>query len=143
MNALPKIIPFPLEQAMPKTFQPPTMEDCLAHAATVGLPEREATKFYHYNMARDWMLGKNRIRRWKSAMAIWKMNWGGTVVGITRQNNPSRADCIAFAKSQNDTQGFVLSWYSGRSATNFINPHNLGWRELFIQDFNRWREAHK
>lgn len=140
MSALPNVVH--LSFPVPKAFTPPSMEECVAHAATIGLPEREAIKFYYYNSARDWMLGKNRIKRWKSAMQIWRMNHTGSVQGITRTNTPSRADVIAFAKSRGDTAGFVIGFYERRLATNFANPEGLTWRELFSKEFARWKESH-
>lgn len=133
------IIPLDTNPPEPKRFIEPSLSECVSHALSIGLPEKEATKFWHYNNARSWMLGKSKIRRWKSAMAIWRMNYGGTVQGITRTNTPSRADVIAFAKSSGDTTGFVIGFYERRLATNFANPEGLTWRELFSKEFNNWR----
>lgn len=127
----------PLDMPEPRRFVPPNLDECVSHGATIGLPAREATKFFHYNNARDWMLGKNRIKRWKSAIQIWRMNYSGTVQGVTRSNNPSRSDVLDYAKSIGDKEGYSASWYERRLATNFANPEALGWKELFIKDFTR------
>ena len=57
---------------------------------------------------------------------------------VTRSNNPSRADCIEFAKSCGDTTGFVTSWLV-RRGDDFANPENLSWRDLFKTDFEKWK----
>lgn len=63
--------------AMPKKFDPPTIEEAIYYAAKVGLPEIEAKKFWYHHDARGWMLGRARLpmKSWQSAMVIWKLNW--------------------------------------------------------------------
>jgi len=44
-------------------------------AAKIGLPQREAQKFFNYYESKGWMVGKNRMQIWRSAMANWKLKW--------------------------------------------------------------------
>ena len=44
-------------------------------AAKIGLPQREAQKFFNYYESKGWMVGKNRMQIWRSALAGWKLRW--------------------------------------------------------------------
>lgn len=139
MSALPNVVH--LSFPVPKAFTPPSMEECQLHAAKIGLPDREAQKFWMFYDGKDWFVGKNKMKRWHSAMGLWRLNWGGTVQGITRHNSPSRSEVLDYAKSVGDVTGYSISWYQRRLPSNFINPSNLGWKELFREDFSRWKES--
>lgn len=56
-------------------FAPPSLGDVLARAAEIELPESEAQPFLDYHGARGWMLGKSKMKCWRSALSTWKSNW--------------------------------------------------------------------
>lgn len=58
-----------------KRFVPPTSEELGLQAAKIGLPEREAEKFFNHFDSKGWKVGKTTMQRWKSALANWKLNW--------------------------------------------------------------------
>lgn len=60
---------------MSKRFQPPTPEELELQAAKIGLPPREAQKFFLYYESKGWMVGKHPMKQWKSALAGWKLRW--------------------------------------------------------------------
>lgn len=71
----------------------PTIEEVKLQAAKIGLPDIEAEKFFNYYSDRDWMRGKNKLKRWTGALANWKINWQG--FGGTKpppQSNGGRPD---------------------------------------------------
>jgi len=44
-------------------------------ATKIGLPEREAEKFFNYFESKGWKVGGEKMKRWRSALANWKLNW--------------------------------------------------------------------
>lgn len=63
-------------------FQIPGLIEVQLYATEIGLPEREATKFWFYHDSKGWKIGNKPMKRWKSALQTWKFNWedrGGTI----------------------------------------------------------------
>lgn len=60
---------------MSTAFIEPTLGDVFDEAKAIGLPQIEAEKFYHFHCARGWMMGKVKMKRWKSALQVWRLNW--------------------------------------------------------------------
>lgn len=56
---------------------PPTMEEVKLQAAKIGLPDREAQKFFNYYESIGWRVGRagHRMASFTHAMAGWKLNW--------------------------------------------------------------------
>lgn len=54
---------------------PPTLDEVKRQAAKIGLPLREAEKFFYYWQAVDWKRGKVKIKCFKSLMQTWRLNW--------------------------------------------------------------------
>lgn len=71
--SLANIIPMP--QPEPKGFQPPTLEQAIAFGVEIGLPSRECEKWYFWFDSKNWMVGRNKMARWKSAMQTWRIRW--------------------------------------------------------------------
>jgi len=63
---------------MSERFTPPTLDELRFHAVKLGLPELEADKFFHYYESKGWMVGKTKMKQWRSAMAGWKLRWEET-----------------------------------------------------------------
>ncbi len=53
----------------------PTLEECVAHAAKIGLPLSEGKKFFHHYESVGWMVGRNPMVGFKSAMSGWMLRW--------------------------------------------------------------------
>jgi len=60
---------------MSKKFSPPTPQELELQAAKIGLPQREAQKFFNYYESKGWMVGKSPMKIWRSALANWKLKW--------------------------------------------------------------------
>lgn len=56
-------------------FAPPTLEEVKARAVEIRLPVREAEKFWNHWDAKGWMMGKVKMKKWRSALATWKLRW--------------------------------------------------------------------
>lgn len=52
-------------------FKAPSLEDCIAAFGEKGYSPAEAGKFWNHYDARGWMMGKNRMKQWRSAVATW------------------------------------------------------------------------
>lgn len=76
------------DMARAKRFAPPTPDEVAAYCA-----EREnsvdAQRFVDFYAAKDWMIGKNRMKDWKAAVRTWERKEGakrdaGAGTGIDR-----------------------------------------------------------
>lgn len=56
-------------------FTEPTVEELKLQAAKIGLPEREAEKFFCYYASKGWMVGKTKMKQWRIALTGWKLRW--------------------------------------------------------------------
>lgn len=68
-------------------FAPPTIEECRALFAQAGSTEAEGELFWNFYESKGWMVGKNKMRSWRSAMAGWinrSKNQGGQDGRTTR-----------------------------------------------------------
>lgn len=54
-----------------KRFTPPTIEDVQSYAEEKGYSEFDAEKFWYYYDSKDWMVGRNPMKNWKSAISGW------------------------------------------------------------------------
>lgn len=65
---------------------PPKLEAVKARAATQGLPESEAIRFFGYYESNGWRVGKNPMKSWHGAMVTWRETWRGSNGAVTRTN---------------------------------------------------------
>jgi hypothetical protein len=56
-----------------QSFVTPTLEQVEAKCTEIGLPLIEAQKFINHYESKGWMVGKNRMQSWKSALSGWKL----------------------------------------------------------------------
>ena len=56
-------------------FIPPTVEEVEIQCAQIGLPPIEATKFVNYYESKGWVVGRSKMKLWKSALANWRENY--------------------------------------------------------------------
>ena len=56
-------------------FIPPTVEEVEIQCAQIGLPQIEATKFVNYYESKGWVVGRSKMKLWKSALANWRENY--------------------------------------------------------------------
>lgn len=53
----------------------PTIHECMGKAVSLGMPESEGRKFFHYYQSQGWKVGKNPMINFNSAMAGWLERW--------------------------------------------------------------------
>lgn len=61
----------------------PTLLQCQLLACQLGMPKEEGDKFYYHHDSTDWRIKNQPMKRWRSAMALWKLNW-------QKWNSPSK-----------------------------------------------------
>ena len=52
-------------------FIPPTLEEIIAHCAEMGY-SLNAEKFFNHYTTVGWMVGRNKMKNWKTALAKWE-----------------------------------------------------------------------
>ena len=55
------------------SFQRPTLDEVKAYCQSINSPI-DAEQFYNFYEAKDWMLGKNHIKKWKCCIRTWERN---------------------------------------------------------------------
>lgn len=53
------------------TFQPPTIREAKEYADSIGYKTFNPVKWWHHYESNGWMVGKNKMKRWKSAVWTW------------------------------------------------------------------------
>lgn len=52
-------------------FIPPTQDELITYFAEKGHPKSEADKFFYFYDSKGWMVGKNKMKKWKSSVGSW------------------------------------------------------------------------
>lgn len=52
-------------------FIPPAIEEIKAYCKEKGLHNVNAEEFFYFYSSKDWMVGKNKMKNWKSAVSGW------------------------------------------------------------------------
>ena len=60
-----------LKGAKEKRFAPPTPENVRGYCREMGYTNVDAERFVDFYAAKDWMIGKNRMKDWKAAVRNW------------------------------------------------------------------------
>lgn len=89
----------------PTIFKPPTLEEIKTHFLEQKYinPESESERFFNHYEANGWFVGKNKMRKWRSAAANWNknaINWSKPN-GTNRQNGSSNTVIPAKSKYAN------------------------------------------
>lgn len=56
---------------MTKPFKPPTMAEAKAFATSIGYKTFNVDKWWNFYESKNWMIGKNKMQKWKSAVWTW------------------------------------------------------------------------
>ena len=56
-------------------FRPPTLEEVKSYLLEKGI-EIDAERFVAYYESNGWMVGRNKMKNWKSAIVTWQKNEG-------------------------------------------------------------------
>lgn len=52
-------------------FVPPTVEEVIAYLNEKGIGNVDAERFVSFYESKGWMIGKNKMKSWKAAVATW------------------------------------------------------------------------
>lgn len=55
-----------------RSFKPPTVEEVTAYAKEIKFDSLNAQQFVDYYSARNWFIGKTKMKNWKAAIRTWK-----------------------------------------------------------------------
>ncbi len=106
-----------------KHFEPPSIEEVLLQCAKIGLPAREGEKMYYFYDSKFWMVGKNKMRQWKSSLALWKLNYmerGGTMTKTVQQAKiPTRDEVYSLAREKDCKDDTAIRFYDFWASRNF------------------------
>jgi hypothetical protein len=107
-------------------FVAPTNDELKLQAAKIGLPEREAQKFFCYYASNGWRVGKNKMKQWRIALTGWKLRWeerrGVSAVSPTTQailyqkeleevQSKMRAIRCSYSEHQSWSEDDKAKWY--------------------------------
>jgi len=53
------------------TFKPPTIQEAKEYADSIGFKTFNPVTWWHHYESKGWMVGKNKMTRWKSAVWTW------------------------------------------------------------------------
>lgn len=53
------------------TFKPPTIEEVKQYAIEIGFRTCNPVKWWHFYNSKNWMVGRNKMKSWKSAVWTW------------------------------------------------------------------------
>lgn len=66
-----------VSEPQPKTkrFEVPAISDVKAHMESLKVlnAERHSAEFWHFYESKGWMVGKNKMKNWKSAASRWSI----------------------------------------------------------------------
>ena len=75
-----------LKGAKEKRFAPPTPENVRGYCREMGYTNVDAERFVDFYAAKDWMIGKNRMKDWKAAVRNWARQDHSSAAGKQKKN---------------------------------------------------------
>lgn len=63
--------PEPIIKDKGKRFAPPTLDEVREHFFEKQSNDKEAERFYLFYDSKNWMVGKNKMKKWKSSASLW------------------------------------------------------------------------
>lgn len=88
---VPEDVPKPEEQKKRTYFKPPTVEEVAAYVKEKGY-SIDAEQFVAFYESKGWMIGKNKMQKWRAAVATWQRQISGYSGG--RVTTPAQQSLI-------------------------------------------------
>lgn len=85
------LFPQPEEQKKRTYFKPPTVEEVAAYVKEKGYSV-DAEQFVAFYESKGWMIGKNKMQKWRAAVATWQRQRSGYSGG--RATTPAQQSLI-------------------------------------------------
>lgn len=94
---------FNQEKKVSKQFIKPTPQELVAHFESKGSNSNEAENFFNFYESKGWMVGKNKMKIWKSSASLWISKNNKSI------NQPTKSDMLlAGSSTQNIFTGQPL-----------------------------------
>jgi hypothetical protein len=63
-------------------FEPPTIEEVETYLRSMKVrdPKGNAEKWHNFYESKGWMIGKNKMKNWKSAVNTWKFEKNNNLI---------------------------------------------------------------
>jgi hypothetical protein len=63
-------------------FEPPTIEEVELYLRSMNIrdPKNSAQKWYNFYESKGWMIGKNKMKNWKSAVNTWNFEKNNMII---------------------------------------------------------------
>jgi hypothetical protein len=63
-------------------FEPPTIEEVELYLRSMNIrdPKNNAQKWYNFYESKGWMIGKNKMKNWKSAVNTWNFEKNNMII---------------------------------------------------------------
>ena len=87
-----------------RVFKPPTLDEVVAYCAERGKGV-DAEQWHDFYSAKDWMIGRNKMKDWKAAVRTWEKNRGN---GSGQNSSASRPTGKTSAREHNQQLGDYL-----------------------------------
>lgn len=88
------IIALPTPDPEPRRFVPPSVEQCIEAGKANGMPDTEGQKFWFFYDSKNWLVGRTKMKQWRSAMAGWALRWRERQEKLA----PSTSNTVALSK---------------------------------------------
>lgn len=62
------------ERPIISRFKKPSIEEVVAHANNLEMPNEAIQAFYNYYESNGWRVGRNPMKSWKAALSNWNLN---------------------------------------------------------------------
>lgn len=92
-----------------KIFVPPTVEEVKAYIAEKGW-QIDAEQWWNFYNSKGWMVGKNKMQKWKSAVATWKSRHPNT-------NNNGTGQRISYSEQRKERD----DWFEHQARDAFLS----------------------
>lgn len=107
-------------------FVPPSFEEATIYGGEIGLPESECERWWYFYDARNWMVGRVKMSRWKSAMALWFRDWKSKQFHQAAiQNTRSGAETVILGREYERILEAMKSIQSGYDSHRDMLPDDV------------------
>lgn len=115
----------------------PSEEEVLLQAAKIGLPEREARKFFNYYESNGWKVGRVKMVSFTNALAGWKLRYEERV-GVAGQTASSEQQSATGIRAVLLGKELDRVLDKMRSIRSTYGDHQT-WREVDVKEFKQLR----
>ncbi len=101
-------------------FKPPSIAEVAAYISEKGY-HIDASDWWNFYNSKGWMVGKNKMTKWKSAVATWENKWKREHENDRRFSTGAERQYQAGEKAFNRVMSRINARQSGKAAINSDN----------------------